>query len=124
MDDKDTNTDKSALEALDRFLEELRREFASNPAFAHRAVRALGANVVFDAGQAADLLNPVELVDSQSEEDARRTLQALSVPDLKKVAKSSRLATPTDLSRKSKDDIVALILKRAKLRLESRRSGA
>lgn len=123
MDNDDHSENRSALEALDRFLEELRREFASNPEFAHRAVRALGANVVFEANQAAAFLNPVELLAKQSEAEVEETLNALSLADLKKVAKSSKLATAVDLSGKSKSEVSALITRRAALRLQSRSSG-
>ena len=113
---------KEALEALDRVLDEIRREFAANPDFAHRVVRALGATVVFDPQHAAALINPVELVANESPEEAASTLGGLSLGDLKKIAKGSKLATPGDLSGKSKEEVISLIQRRAMLRLESRRS--
>ena len=118
----DGQESKEALEALDRVLEEIRREFAANPEFAHRVVRALGATVVFDPKHAAALINPIELVAHESPEEVAATLGDLSLGDLKKIAKGSKLATPGDVAGKSKDQVVDLIQRRAQLRLESRRS--
>lgn len=115
---------EDVLEALDRVLEELRREFAANPEFAHRVVRALGANVVFDPKHAAKLINPVELVSRETPEKAAEMLRGLSAADLKKIAKDSKLASPGDVAGKSSEDVIQLILRRAKLRLEARRSDA
>ena len=115
---------EDVLEALDRVLEELRREFAANPEFAHRVVRALGANVVFDPKHAAKLINPVELVSRETPEKAAEMLSGLSAADLKKIAKDSKLASPGDVAGKSSEDVIQLILRRAKLRLEARRSDA
>ena len=115
---------EDVLEALDRVLEELRREFAANPEFAHRVVRSLGANVVFDPKHAAKLINPVELVSRETPEKAAEMLRGLSAADLKKIAKDSKLASPGDVAGKSSEDVIQLILRRAKLRLEARRSDA
>ena len=109
MSGQDSSDSKDVLEALDRVLEELRREFAANPEFAHRVVRALGANVVFDPKLAAKLINPIEL-------------GGLSAADLKKMAKDSKLASPSDVAGKSKEAVIELIQRRATLRIESRRS--
>lgn len=116
--------DQNALEALDRVLEELRREFAANPEFAHRVVRALGANVVFGSAQAAKLLNPVELVANKPEAEIDATLDSLTPADLKKVANGAKLATTSDMSGLSKPDLIALIKRRATARLDARRSDA
>jgi hypothetical protein len=118
----DDGDSKSVLEALDRVLEELRREFASNPEFAHRVVRALGANVVFDPKHAAKLINPIELVANGSPASVTEKLGALSAADLKKMAKDSKLASPGDVAGKSKDDVIKLIQKRAQIRIDARRS--
>lgn len=115
--------DTNALEALDRVLEEFRREFAANPDFAHRVVRALGATVSFDPKHAASLINPVDLV-ARSPEEASATLSGLAPAELKKIARDSKLATGSDLTGKSKDELVALIVRRAGLRIQSRSSGA
>lgn len=120
---EDTSPESTdALEALDRVLDELRREFAANPEFAHRVVRALGASVSFDQKQAASLINPVDLV-ARSPETASTTLSGLAPADLKKIARESKLATGSDLTGKSKDELVALIIRRAELRIQSRSSG-
>ncbi|MEQ8557493.1 MAG: hypothetical protein RIB03_04175 [Henriciella sp.] len=122
MSDQNDTESADVLEALDRVLEELRREFKANPAFAHRVVRALGANVVFDPKHAAVLINPVELLSKETPERAKETLSGLAPAELKKMAKASKLATPTDMSGKSKEALVEMILRRADLRLQSRQS--
>lgn len=122
MSGQDSSDSKDVLEALDRVLEELRREFAANPEFAHRVVRALGANVVFDPKLAAKLINPIELVARETPEKVAEQLGGLSAADLKKIAKESKLASPSDVAGKSKEAVIELIQRRAALRIESRRS--
>ena len=122
MSGQDSSDSKDVLEALDRVLEELRREFAANPEFAHRVVRALGANVVFDPKLAAKLINPIELVARETPEKVAEQLGGLSAADLKKMAKDSKLASPSDVAGKSKEVVIELIQRRATLRIESRRS--
>lgn len=117
-----TDNSSDALEALDRFLEELRREFRSNPEFAHRVVKALGAEVTFEGKLAAKLLNPRELVATKSEEDARRVLSALSLAELKTVAKTNNLATTVDVKGKTADDLVEIIYSRAFAKAQERNS--
>lgn len=114
--------DDGALDALDRVLEELRREFRANPEFAHRIVKALGAEVRFEAEQAAELINPIELVANNSAEDVDATLMAMALADLKKLARTNQLATSSDLSGRTREDVAAMIRQRAELRLKSRSS--
>lgn len=119
---KSTETDSSALEALDRMLEELRREFAANPEFAARVVRALGAQVTFASGDAHKLLNPIELAARTTSEEALRELGSLSAADLKKIAKSANLATASDVKGKSVDAMAKLIDTRARKKIAERSS--
>jgi hypothetical protein len=120
MTDNVVGSPSDAFEALDRVLDELRREFRANPEFAMRVVQALGSAVHFDSDLKTELLNPVELVANRSSEEVQRTLSDMEISDLKKLAKSSNLATPTDLSGRSKDEIVAMIQVRAERRVQSR----
>lgn len=113
MSDDSEQGERHYLEALDRFLEELRREFRSNPEFAHRVVRALGAEVVFESEQAADLVNPRELAATRSEAEFRRILGALRPAELRAVAKSSNLATTIDMKGLSGDALLDLLYRRA-----------
>jgi len=117
-----TDDSTDALEALDRFLEELRREFRSNPEFAHRAVKALGAEVMFEGKLAAKLINPRELVSTKPEEAARLTLSSLSLADLKAIAKSNNLATSVDVKGKTKEDLVDMVYSRAVAKSQERKS--
>lgn len=120
MADSDDDAGSGALEALDRFLEELRREFRANPEFAYRVVRALGAEVTFDGKDAAKLLNPRELVTTRPEEAARAVLGSLTLSELRTVAKHSNLATPVDLKGKDKDAVVDMIYRRAVAKADER----
>lgn len=117
-----TDESTDALEALDRFLEELRREFRFNPEFAHRVVKALGAEVTFEGKLAAKLINPRELVSTKTEDGARATLSALSLTDLKNIAKSNNLATSIDVKGKSKEELVDMVYTRAVAKSEERKS--
>lgn len=112
------------LDALDRFLEELRREFRSNPEFAHRVVKSLGAEVSFEGKYAAKLLNPRDLVSSKSETEAKRILGSLTATELKSVAKTNNLATQVDVKGKTKDNLIEMIYKRSLSKIEERRSNA
>lgn len=111
-----------AFDALDRVLEEIRREFRANPDFAHRVVKALGAEVLFSADLAATLINPVELVAKKTPDEVHNTLDAMSLTDLKKMVKTWQLGSAVDLSGKSKEDVVEMIKVRAQRRLDSRMS--
>ena len=119
-----TDQSTDALEALDRFLEELRREFRANPEFAYRVVKSLGAEVSFEGKLAAKLLNPRELVSTKSEADAKRVLSGLSVTELKTVAKTNNLATSVDVKGLKADDLVSLIYSRALAKAQERNSQA
>jgi len=113
MSQTDEPQGADALEALDRFLEELRREFRANPEFAYRAVKALGAEVTFEGKLAAKLINPLELVATKPEDIARAQLGALTLADLKALAKSSNLATSIDMKGKDKEALADMIFVRA-----------
>lgn len=120
MTEESVNSPNDAFEALDRVLDEFRREFRANPEFAMRVVQALGSAVHFGSEMKTELLNPVELVANRSPEEVQRTLGDMDISELKKLAKSSNLATPTDLSGRSKDEIVSMIQVRAERRVQSR----
>ena len=111
-----------ALEALDRFLEELRREFRANPEFAHRVVKSLGAEVSFEGKLAAKLLNPRELVSTKSEEAAKAVLSSLSLTELKTLAKTNNLATAVDVKGRSREELVEMVYARALAKSEERKS--
>ena len=112
------------LEALDRFLEELRREFRANPEFAHRVVKSLGADVSFEGKLAAKLLNPKELVSNKPAEEAKQILSALPPAQLKALAKTNNLATAVDVKNKSKEELVDMIYSRARAKLDERKFSA
>ena len=55
-------------------------------------------------------------------DDRRIIMTAWTPADLKKMAKESKLASPSDVAGKSKEAVIDLIQRRAALRIESRRS--
>lgn len=112
-----------AFEALDRVLEEIRREFRDNPEFAHRVVKALGAEVFFSADLASTLVNPIELVAKKSAEEVQVVLDAMSLAELKKLVKTWQLGSAVDLSGKSKEEVMEMIAVRARRRLAARSSS-
>ena len=122
-DEPQADNGTNALEALDRVLEELRREFAANPEFAARVVRALGAQVTFDPKDAARLLNPIELAADKPEADAKAEIASLPAAEIKKVAKAFNLATGSDLKGKTPSQLAELVYKRARLKISERTSS-
>lgn len=113
--------EKTAAEALDDFLEVLRREFHDNPEFALRAVKALGATIEFRGENAAVLINPLELLETQGQEATVETLNSFSAAELKKIAKTHNLATSIDLKGQTADQIVELLIRRATQKISERR---
>ncbi len=109
----DDEAELDALEALDRVLEELRREFRANPEFAYRVVKALGASVSFESQHAAKLLNLRELAATHSEEDFRAALDGLTPAELRATARASNLATTVDMKGRATDAIITMLHERA-----------
>jgi len=115
---------KTPAEALDDFLEVLRREFHDNPDFALRAVKALGGAIEVRGQHAAEAVNPLELVEVQGEEAATLTLKSFSTSELKKIAKNHNLATAIDLKGRNEQAIVELLVKRASYKISERRGSS
>ena len=116
--------DKTPAEALDDFLEVLRREFHDNPEFALRAVKALGGTIEVRGQNAAMAVNPLELVETQGADAATQTLSSFSSAELKKIAKNHNLATSIDLKGKDEQAIVELLVKRASNKISERRGSS
>lgn len=114
--------DKDAIEALDDFLDVLRREFRENPEFAMRAVKALGGKVEFRGENTANLVNPLELVAANGTNGAAESLASFSATELKKIAKNHGLASPVDLKDKTASELSDLIVQRAARKIAERRS--
>lgn len=113
---------KAPEDALNDFLELLRREFNSNPELAHRAVKALGVNVQLRGSKAADVLNPFELIAFEGADGTRETLRSFSLSELKKIAKNSNLATSIDMNGRDESGLIDLIVTRAGNKLAERSS--
>lgn len=112
---------KTPEDALDDFLETLRREFRSDPELAHRVVKALGMKVELRGSKAADVLNALELVDKEGPDGARATLRSFSGAELKKIAKNNNLATPVDMKSIDEAGLVEIIATRAANKIAERR---
>lgn len=112
---------KSPNEAIDDFLEVLRREFQSDPELAHRVVKALGVKVELRGSKAADVLNPLELIHKEGAESAKETLASFSLAELKKIAKNHQLATPIDMKSVDEARLIAMITTRAANKIGERR---
>ena len=112
---------KTPAEALGDFLEVLRREFDADPELAMRAVKALGVEVELKGSKAADVLNPLELLNSRGAEGARESLRSFSLAELKKIAKNNNLATPIDMKDKDDATLIDLIVTRAANKIAERR---
>ena len=112
---------KTPEDALNDFLDLLRREFNNDPELAYRAVKALGVKVELRGSKAADVLNPLELVHKEGADGARETLRSFSAAELKKIAKNNNLASPVDM--KSLDDagLIEMIMTRAANKIAERR---
>lgn len=113
---------KDAVDALDDFLDVLRREFRDNPEFAMRAVKALGGRVEFRGENAADLVNPLALVQAEGRSAASQSLATFSITELKKIAKNRGLATSVDLKGRTHTDVVELIVNRSERKIAERKS--
>lgn len=116
--------EKTPEEALDDFLEVLRREFNENPEFALRAVKALGGTIEVRGQNASMAVNPLELVETQGEAAATETLSSFSSAELKKIAKNHNLATTIDLKGRDEQAIVELLVKRASNKISERRGSS
>lgn len=112
---------KTPEDALDDFLDVLRREFRSDPELAHRVVKALGVKVELRGSKAADVLNPLELLHKEGVDGARETLQSFSLAELKKIAKNHQLATPVDVKTLDEAALVEMLLTRASNKISERR---
>jgi len=119
----DTTPPKHPVEALEDFLDALRHEIRSNEELAHRLVQALGANIELRGSNAANVLNPIELVARVGIESAKQTLSSFSLSELKKIAKSNHLASSIDLQSRDQDGIVNLIVERSRNKIAERGAG-
>lgn len=113
-------SDRDAFDALDRFLDVLRREIRDNPELAQRLVEAIGAEVSFDAEHAADLFSPVATYAEEGEAGVRRIAESLADADLRAVLKRCNLATPVDMKGRSGPELVDLLVRRAGDKLAER----
>jgi hypothetical protein len=122
MSDQDDDPAIDPISALDRVLEELRREFRSNPEFAYRVVKALGAEVLFEGKDAHKLINLRELAGASDNARLMRTLEGLSLAEIKAVAKSNNLATAVDMKGMDKETLIDKLVARARHKVAERRS--
>lgn len=112
----------TATEYLDRVFDVIREEARDNAAFAARLVKALGGEVVFDTGQTAALLNPLEIAEQGGEVALRTQVANLEAGDVRAILKTHGLATPVDMRAKGADALIDMLVRRTLERLASRSS--
>ncbi len=96
-----TKSEIEATAALDRFFAVVRQEASDNPKFAAALLEALGATVVFRGTGAVVAVDPVQVA-IEGQEEFRKTFLSFSAADLKKLVKEYNLATPSDLTGKTR----------------------
>ena len=105
--------DQDAFTKLDRFFEELRLEIRANPPLAARLVKAIGAEVTFEAMLAAKLVNPRELATTSDEAGFRAAFAAMTLAEIKTVLKAHNLASPVDMKGLKAPELIDMAYRRA-----------
>lgn len=108
---------------LDRFFDELRNEVRSNPKLASRLVKALGADVVFEDEDKADVANPFVLAAEGDKARFMSVFSSMKVAQIKKVLRENNLATAVDMRGKSAAQLVDLLYARAADKVSERQSA-
>ena len=120
---QDCMTNKTTpMEAIDAFLEILRKEFASNPELTYRVLAALPTEVQFDSGEASKFVSPIEIVANKSDAQAAAALEAFTTAQLKKMSREANLTSADELKSSKKDDAIDLIIERARRKIAERSS--
>ncbi len=120
-DDVSSEISVDAMEAVDAFLDALRRELHANPELTYRVLKALPTNVHFLTADAVKFVNPIELIADQPREAAIERLDGFTLAELKKMAQGANLATSTDLKGLSKDQVQDLMISRISAKISERR---
>ncbi len=110
------------MEAIDKFLGALRAELAANPEMTYRILKALPVNVSFEAADAGNFVNPLELISQHGADKTREMLHGFKAADLKKMARRVNLASSTDMAKLPVEDLVDLIINRASRKIAERSS--
>lgn len=113
----------TATEYLDRFFDELRDEVRSNPRFASRVVKALGAEVVFENEAKADIANPYILAANGSKSQFYSTFATMKPSQIRQVLRENNLATRLDMTGKSAEQLIDMLFDRASQKVNERRSS-
>ena len=108
---------------LDRFFDELRNEVRSNPKLASRLVKALGAEVVFDDEDKAEVANPFVLAAAGDKARFYSIFSPLKVTQIKRILKENNLATPVDMRGKKAPELIDLMYSRAEQKVSERQSS-
>ncbi|MDX2275152.1 MAG: hypothetical protein NW206_06845 [Hyphomonadaceae bacterium] len=117
----DDNHERVAPEvALDRFLTAIKNQADIDPAFRNNLLLALGVTVVFDGENDLANVAPHIVAAHKDELSFRAIYGRLPVAKLRSVLTKSGLATKSDLTGKSQDDILDMLWGRAVSRAEER----
>lgn len=110
-----------AFEAVEAFLDALRRELRANPELTYRLVKALPTDVHFLGKDAVKFVNLIELIGDHSTDVAAARLDGFALAELKKMAQAANLATSLDMKGLDKDALVAMVINRTKAKIAERR---
>lgn len=110
------------MEAIDAFLDTLRSEFANNPELTYRVLSALPTEVQFDSGEASKFVSPIEIVAGKTDAQAAAALEAFTTAQLRKISQSAYLTSADELKSLKKDDVIDMIIARARRKISERSS--
>jgi len=110
-----------AFEAVDAFLDALRRELRDNPELTYRLVKALPTDVHFLGKDAVKFVNLIELIGDHPVEVAAARLDGFSLAELKKLAQAANLATSLDMKGLDQEALVSMLISRTKAKIAERR---
>ena len=117
----DDGASVDAFEAVDAFLDALRRELRDNPELTYRLVKALPTDVHFLGKDAIKFVNLIELIGDHSIDVAAARLDGFSLAELKKMAQAANLATSLDMKGLEKDALITMVINRTKAKIAERR---
>lgn len=106
--------------ALGRFLAVIRQRAEVDPTFRDDLIQALGVSVSYDGEDDVINVAPHILAVHKTELQFRAIYGGLTTAKLKAVFKKSDLATTADIARKSADELIDMLWKRARNRARER----
>lgn len=106
--------------ALNRFLDAVRDEAATNPGFRGRLLEALAIEIYIEGEEEISAVDPIGLARSKSEATFRRVYSQLNATALRAVLRDADLATATDLKGQTKASLIDMLWSRSRSRAAER----